>query len=124
MWMIKHVKSNKWLRAGSRYWQKGSPLNESYMLTARGGRIFKRKSDLSSHIAQNLDFYNQFRNDFEVVEFETREKSTSSMDIMLEANDERKKQKEQDLKQFQERMERERLARLEQEVLELKKKLG
>ena len=124
MWMIKHVKTNKWLRSGSLYWRSGATLNESHMLTARGGRIFKRKSDLSSHISQNSEFYKTFQNDFEVVEFETREKSTWGMDIMLEANDERKKQKEQDLKQFQERMERERLARLEREVLELKKKLG
>ena len=124
MWMIKHKTTNKWLRSGARYWHKGSPLNESYMLTARGGRIFKRKSDLSNHIAQNLDFYNQFRNDFEVVEFETLPKIVSSIDVMLEENAERKKQKEEDYKKLHEQLERERLRRLEQEVADLRKKLG
>ena len=122
MWMIRHISTNKWLRSGSIYWSVGSKISDR-LLTSRGGRVFKRRSDLSNHINSNLQFYTEFSGDFEVVEFEIREKDADLMAVHVDKSHERQAIRKAEDQQRRLDYERQRLAQMEQEVAEMRARL-
>lgn len=90
MFKIRDKTNNEWIREVP--WMPGNLKSGVHTVSKGTGKIFKRKSDVSSHIAHNLDFYTHHAQRFEVVEFKMVEDGCTGVDGFLES----KKTRDQD----------------------------
>lgn len=67
-------------------------LNQEFHLS-KTGRVWKSRGDLSKHIANNLDFYTQYVNRLEIVEYDFIEIDRSPIQDALDAKIKREKAK-------------------------------
>lgn len=71
--------------------RNGTQLTDRFL--ADPGRVFKRRGDLSNHIANNLDFYTTNAHRLDVVEYEFAEVEREPIHTALKAKQEREKKK-------------------------------
>lgn len=81
--------TGKWIN-GVPY--RGTALTDNML--ADPGRVFKRRSDLSVHISQNIHFYTANVNRLEIVEYELSEVSREPISTAIKAKEARDKKKE------------------------------
>ena len=103
-------------------WLKSVPYGDlkENNLTQKNGRVFKRRSDVSLHINNNINFYKKYPDRFEVVEYELVEVDSESIELFVAQSEERKQKRELADKQRLVAYEKQRIARLEEELARLK----
>lgn len=84
MYRILDTTTGKWIKTVP---YRGTTLTDDML--SDPGRVFKRRSDLSNHIAQNIEFYSANANRLEVAEYELTEVSRESITESLKAKKER-----------------------------------
>lgn len=89
MYRIIDTITGKWIKEVP---YQGTVLNDSML--SDPGRVFKRRSDLSAHISQNITFYTANSNRLEIVEYELSEVSREPLSDALNDKKERDKKKE------------------------------
>ena len=115
MFKILDTKTKKWLQSVPSY----GDLSDRD-LKEKGGRVFKRKSDVALHINSNIDFYKRYSDRFEVVQYELVEVDSEAIEIFVAHSQERKEKRELDIKARIIEYDKQRIARLEEELNKLK----